>query len=281
MRIATRVVMVALGAALVLAGSSGAAERAGTFTDATGDQQGTAPDVTTVTAENDRAGKITMSIRVANQATLAADSEIFVLIDSDRSEATGAPDSLGADFFFYIDGSDRTWGLGKWNGSEFDYDTPSDTVQAAYSGGLATFTINRSELGGTRGFNFWIRGIQHTGPQTSAIDDAPNEGVYTYALTATGHRLGSIIIRTNPPPVAGRTFKIAVLYVDVIGENLHAVPTKYTCRAKIGGKSIRGSGKGGCTWKVPRSARGKTFVVTVSCFWDGATNSKTWRWRVV
>jgi hypothetical protein len=256
--------LVALAAGAVFLASAGPAAAAQTFADPAGDQQGTAPDVTTVVASNDAKGQIELRITVSNHPALATDSELFVLFDTDRNGATGATNALGAEYFFYIDGSDRTYGLGRWTGTEFDFSAPTNTAEVSYDAGVAVISINKGELGNTAGFNFWVRGIQHTGPDTSNLDDAPDDGVYTYALTAAPKvRLGPLVLVVGQPR-AGRTWSVKVKWVRVIGTSQLVVPDKVTCRATLGGRSFRGKGKGGCTFTIPADARGKRLTVRIT-----------------
>ena len=183
------VVALASCAVLVCAASSGASGTQQSYTDPSGDQEGTAPDVTTVVVSHSATGNITWRIGVANQPTLAADSQVVLWIDSDRNPNTGAPNTLGSEYVFLLGPTGYTFA--RWNGSEFDFDTPFTTVSVAYNAG-ATITVNRSELGNTNGFNFWVRGLQETGPETANIDDAPNDGTFAYVLGAVGPRHGSL-----------------------------------------------------------------------------------------
>ena len=183
------VVALASCAVLVCAASSGASGTQRSYTDPSGDQQGNAPDVTTVAVSHDASGNITWRISVRNQATLAADSQVALWIDSDRNPNTGAPDSLGSEYLFLL--ASDGYGFARWTGSDFDFETPSATVHVAYSSG-ATITVNRSELGNTNGLNFWVRGFQETGPETANIDDAPNDGTFSYLLGPVGPPHGSL-----------------------------------------------------------------------------------------
>ncbi|MDQ3822331.1 MAG: hypothetical protein M3321_03720 [Actinomycetota bacterium] len=183
------VVALTAAAVLVCAASSGASGVQQTFSDPQGDQQGTAPDVTTIAVSHDASGNITWRIGVANQPTLAADSEVVLWLDTDRNPNTGAPNTLGSEYVFLVaaDG----FAFARWTGTEFDFDTPGQTVNVSYNAG-ATIAVNRSEVGNTNGFNFWVRGLQETGPETANIDDAPNDGTFSYVLAPAGPRHGSV-----------------------------------------------------------------------------------------
>jgi hypothetical protein len=183
------VVAVAACVVLVCAASSGASQQAQTFSDPQGDQQGTAPDVTTVVVSHTTSGNITWRVNVSNQPTLAADSQVVLWIDSDRNPNTGAPNTLGSEYVFLV--SPDGYNFARWTGTEFNFETPFTTVSVNYNAG-ATITVNRSELGNTNGFNFWVRGLQDTGPETANIDDAPNDGTYAYLLTPVGPPHGTV-----------------------------------------------------------------------------------------
>lgn len=184
------VVALAASVVLVCAASSGASGTDQSYADPAGDQQGTAPDVTTITVSHTASGNITWRITSANQPALAADSQVVLWIDTDRNTNTGAPNTLGSEYVFLVAADGYTFA--RWNGTEFDFDTPFTSVSVAYSAGVAAITANRSELGNTNGFNFWVRGLQDTGPETANIDDAPNDGTFAYALGAVGPRHGSV-----------------------------------------------------------------------------------------
>ena len=183
------VVAVAALVVLVCASSSGASGTAETFSDPAGDQQGTAPDITTIVVSHDASGNITWRINVANQPTLAADSQVVLWVDTDRNPNTGAPNSLGSEYVFLV--TPEGYSFARWTGTDFDFETPFTTVHVNYNAG-ATITANRSELGNTNGFSFWTRGLQETGPETANIDDAPNDGAYSYLLGPSGPRHGSL-----------------------------------------------------------------------------------------
>ena len=141
-------------AALTLVGGGAAAT---TFTDPAGDSEG-APDITSVVVANDLAGVVTFTIAVANQPVLAADGELVLALDSDADEGTG--DSGGFDYVFDLRGSDQSWSFGHWNGATYDFNVPATTLKIAYSAGVATIAVNRSELSNTRKLDFYVFSVQ-------------------------------------------------------------------------------------------------------------------------
>ena len=217
-----RGLVVALTAAVVLvcAASSGASGTAQTYSDPQGDQQGTAPDVTTTVVSHDASGTITWRINVANQPTLAAGSDVVLWVDSDRNPSTGAPNTLGSDYVFIVaaDG----FAFARWTGTDFDFDTPGTSVDISYNAG-ATIAVNRSEIGNTNGFNFWVRGLQETGPETADIDDAPNDGTYAYVLTPAGPRQGSVASATITRVGNGMRARFVFRALPVAGSRVRVV----------------------------------------------------------
>ena len=46
----------------------------------------------------------------------------------------------------------------------------------------------------------------------------------------------------------------------------------YRCVARLGGKLLRGTGRGGCTFRVPKNAEGKRLLVTLFVTYKGVTD---------
>jgi hypothetical protein len=217
---------------------------AATFQDPAGDAGG-APDITAVTVDGNRTGE--MSFRVPLQG-FDGDAQLFVAIDIDASSTTG--DRNGIEFV--LDARpDGTVRIRHWNGSElvpFTETAPS----FSYAAGVATFRIDAPYLGLLTFMRFGV-----VSSRGSASDAAPSSGTYRYRAAPP------MVVRFVPGrPVAGKRFTFrspGAAYVY--------------CYASLGGKRIRGEA---CTWKLPRSARGKAFVVQVSV--DGEL--RTFRFRV-
>jgi hypothetical protein len=241
----------ALAVALPVAPSAGATGRlhakvagATTFQDPPGDA-GAAPDLTSVTVGGNRTGEMSFRVPLAG---FDGDAQLFVAIDSDGSSATG--DRNGVEFVMDVrpDGNVR---VRNWNGSEFVPFTEAAT-SFSYAAGVAMFRIDAPYLGLLTFMRF---GVVST--RGSSTDAAPNSGAYRYRAAPP------MIVRFVPRrPVAGKRFSFSspgAAYVY--------------CYASLGGKRIRGEA---CTWKLPRSARGKAFVVQVSV--DGEL--RTFRFRV-
>ena len=64
-------------------------------------------------------------------------------------------------------------------------------------------------------------------------------------------------------PRAGATFRLQSVALTFESEE-KGVAGSFTCRATLAGKRVKGTGPGGCTFKLPKTAKGKQLVVTVT-----------------
>jgi Ca2+-binding RTX toxin-like protein len=154
------------------------------FNDPAGDNEaGQAPDITTVTVDNDAAGLIKLAITVANRTALTSADAYLIFFDTDRNAATGDPSVGGADYVILVDGSDQTISLARWNGAWQGVPPPA-SLNAHWSGGPVV-EINRSDLGNTAGFRFVIGAFTTVGAADYAdvAPDAPPP--WEYILTPT------------------------------------------------------------------------------------------------
>jgi hypothetical protein len=250
------------------------------FNDTIGDGNGAA-DVKTVVVSNDDAGQVTFRVNV-DTLPRPSDTRVFVFIDTDRNRATGSPEAAGADYAIVDDSSDSTYDIARWNGSDWD-DTASSTVRVFADGGGVTFSINKSELGGTAAFDFWV-GTQLGDPSGNAADTAPDgDAVWTYTLQASAPARPTITKLVVPAasvlPKAGTTFTFRVAQVLLSTKQL-AAPDRVTCKATLAGKALASTRPGGCTWKLPKTARRKSLVVTVTAVYSGSHTTQRFPLRV-
>ena len=267
-----RGLLVVIGTAALLLGAQPAstARADQTYNDPTGDAQSGGPDIGVVTATNVRT-QIGLRVAIPNQPALAPGAIIFVAFDTDRNPATGGPDTLGADYVFAV--SAEGWAFGRWNGVEFA-NTASNTVRVSYQNGL-TLAIDRSELGNTNAFNFWVR-AQSQAPGPESIDDAPNDGTWAYQLQGTGATVTSMRVFFNPYPArAGRVLTARVVSV-LLSTNQRVRPSNFRCSARLGSRSLGNR----CRWRIPRGARGSVRV-TFTATYRGATRTSTFMVPVV
>lgn len=273
----TAAIAAAVAAVAALAGGAGATGR---YTDPAGDSGG-APDITGATVSSTASGQIVFHVGVGSLPS-SGDVKTLVVIDADANLGTGAADSGGAEFVFVVDQSDHTYGFAHWTGADWDWDTPYTTVTVTTASSGVTISVNRSELGATSELNFWTRTLTGEGG-AGLTDDAPDDGLWNYDLEADGPKIVNATIATAPSagPRAGKRFSVRVagLTLPTGGAASSVPPTPETtaCKATLAGRPLGGTG---CSWKIPKSARGQTLKVVVTVTYEGTTASFPYSFKV-
>ena len=226
-------------------------------TDPTGDSNG-APDITGVTVANDLSGTILFVVEVANRTDFVARDEVLIYIDSDRSALTGFPDRGGGmDYRIRVDATSSDFE--RWNGTGFE-PTSRTTFRIAWVNGYVA-RVHHTELGATSSFAFFVRTRMQEAPSTQ-FDVAPTDSYFPYTLSPP--HIETIQLRFSAAaPRAGVTFKVNSVQLQFETAE-SATAASFTCRATLGGKRLRGTGRGGCTFKLPKAAKGKRFAMTIS-----------------
>lgn len=263
--------------ALTGAGSAGAV---GKYPDAAGDGKGSA-DLTGVSILSDTVGQIVFTVATAADP-LAGDGWTVLFLDTDANPATGALGTLGADYLLSLEAGG--FEFGRWTGSDWDWNTPYTTVRVMSNASGVMFLVNRRELGGTASINFWARSGRGD-PTLGQIDDAPDDGTFNYTLAAGGPDIREVGVKTTPDsgPRAGRTFTVQAtsLVLPVVpASGLSPQPESYTCSAKLGTKTLRGKGVGGCTFAIPKLAKGKKLSVSLTASYQGASKTVQLAYKV-
>jgi hypothetical protein len=273
-------VLALLVAALVLCAPPSAGAT-GQYGDSSGDS-GSAPDIDKVTVTSDASGTIQFDIAFTGRSP-TDDAQTVLLLDTDVDAATGAVDLGGADYVFLDDKAAGVYDFARWDGSGWDSGIPYSTVHVFSTATRIRIVVNRSELGNTQGFNFLAASrATHSADER---DMAPDEGMWNYSLGAGGPDIREVVVDRKPAaPRAGQTFTVAATGLQLpatatVAESLPR-PESYDCRATVAGKAIRGSGDGGCTWKLPKTSRGRALVVTVTVRYQGVTKSVAFTYRV-
>jgi hypothetical protein len=242
------------------------------FTDPKGDS-GTAPDIEAVEVGNDvMTGDVVLWVKVANRKTLDADDEFLFFLDTDLNPATGG--AAGFDYVIYVDG-DGTRILAQY--TDELRQVPARTLRSSFSGTQwLGVRIHASELGGTRGFNFFV--VSSRGEDD---DDAPAAGLWSYSLVTGPPKLTVDRFALSPKPVrSGRplTVTMAVWREDVM-DSLAA--GQVTCNLKLKGVTLRvaarGFGTAGatCRFNIPRAARGSAYTLTMTVAFGGSKVTRT------
>jgi hypothetical protein len=253
-----------LGVLLLGAGGAGAATA--TFTDPQGDATGGAADISQVVVSNDFDGNVTFAMTIPNRPTFTADDFVVILLNVDRNTTTG---NNGIDYAIVVEATSAV--LLQWNGTTFVRVT-APTLTATTNN--MTVTVNRSDLGKTTSFNFALgSGLDSS---DAAGDSAPDTGGWTYDL-ALKPTLNTLAAHFSPAkPRAGKPFRVAgtTLRLD---DGTTVKADSITCVAKLNGKRLQGR----CSWRIPKTARGKRLVVTLTARYKGAKATFTpWRFKV-
>lgn len=242
------------------------------YQDSTGEDPN-ALDIGTVTVSNDDTGLVTFDVRFVNGSISATRDRLYVVIDSDRDESTGEPDSSGADWFIGWAGSPA---LFKWNGTDFGFAPSMKTLVTLTQPGGLLLKVHAQELGNVTGFDFYVKTYRPNpaDPEGEYSDWAPEWELWSYDLKVYVAPVlsATAVVCTPDPPKAGRPM-VARTTVSVrrgtVTERL-GTRAKVKAVATIGGKRVVGTilpglanGNVAVRWLVPRSAKGKTMQGTI------------------
>ena len=262
-----RRVLLALGAALLLspAGTALAAD----YQDLVGDN-GAAADIGKVLVQVGSDGYVHVRPEIAAQPELFSAGTIMVAFDTDRSLATGAGGGLqGTELIFVVALEDLESSLLRWNGS--DWDEPQvESGDVRYLVGSRSFEllVRPAVLGGTASFGFTVFASTGVG-EASQTDRAPDSGMWLFDATLAP-TVETIDVTWSPRlPRAGSVFRPASVLLD-LSDGKSVRPGSYRCTATLGGKAFRGKGPGGCTFTIPKKAKGKRLEITVVATYRGS-----------
>ena len=226
-------------AAGVIAGSA-------SFTDPTGDATGPAPDITSVVIDGDPAtGTIRVTVTAVGYSTLGAENYplVKVYLDTDKNVATGAPNQLGSEYFLeaFTDLEGRWWNLTRWNGSDWEFVPASTSATQGFtrSGDVMTWTINRSDIGGSGAFAFFAwSSTWDANDNLTGQDEAPNSprnGTWAYDISATSAPSTTAPPTTTTPttaPASAPPMTIQTFLTPVIGKPV-TVPARVVAGKRI------------------------------------------------
>ena len=250
--------------ALVLPGAARAAPVS--YSDPGGDN-GAAADIGAVTVDSTADGFITIKAAIANLPVVGQPGFVGGVFDTDRNGATGS--LMGGDYVLLVDLSSGSRFLQRWNGTEY-VDTAGDTV-VVLGGGSAELRLKPAALGGATAFNFVV--VAASGDVDAAeIDAAPDNGTWFYEVKAPLVTVDTISARFVPAaPKAGAVFQAPVVRMK-LSNGRSVLAAKYRCVAQLGGKLLRGTGKGSCTFRIPKNAKGKRLSVVLFVTYAGVTD---------
>lgn len=262
--------LAAATALLCCAGGAQASANPATFSDPTGDS-GTAPDIKSVLVANNANGQISFRINLVG-LVVPSDTRVVVAIDSDRNPSTGHD---GSDYALIADWSDAGFVLARWSGSQF-VETPESTFSAGRDGDSVVFSVNRSELGNTSAFDFWVRSVQGSMFAPAHEDTAPDTGAFTYELGPGVVPQLTAKLRHTATARAGKPFVVVITIarsddvpIDLTIDDVKCAATAGRRTLRVGGADALGP-EAGCLWYLSRKSRGQVLRALITVSLDGA-----------
>jgi hypothetical protein len=279
-KLALPVLAAALAVCAAIPASVGASTRSNpnpaTFTEPTGDS-GTAADITSVVVSNDSKGQITFQVNFAAAPT--STDTVDVLVDSDANPSTGDTGAAGAEYDLQADIGSNSAGLGFWNGTPWTAAPSQATFSASQGSAQVTFSVNRSDLGNTSSFNFWVDSSDGQGG-AGHEDQAPDQSTWSYQL-ASSLQL-SVVLSGGSGARAGGTYTAVMLVRRSDTGDFLGSEATLTCTGTLGSRRIAGHGlfasiteKGTkvtgavCAYRLPKTAGGKTLHATITVAYEG------------
>ena len=274
------------GSALDTAGALAPVANTQTFTDATGDNQGGAPDLTTIRVSNDDQGVLTFELVLPNRPELFEPDFVTVNLDVDRSVATGCDlgAGFGLDWVLAYRGHtapvDDGFALLRYNGCTVDQNSPQGSFTGSYDGATTTLTLRlpRTDLGTVTSFRFLvIASVDPVGPETWDLGGELDPWLYEIQIAPPRPPRDEEAPRIKALKSTGVVGGVAKLRYSVFDESGKA---REEIRVLRGGKLVAtikvplGARSGtkiyGRAWRVPKRFTGASrFCVRA---WDAAGN---------
>ena len=261
-------------ATLAILGVAGgaAASNANFWTDPSGDSKNAA-DLTVVAAASDDAGKITFTLTYGNRpAGLTDDDQVQIWLDADDSAATG---NGGFDYILVLE---KAGAFLKQATPGGPVDTPETTVSGSAEG--RTASVNRSEVGNTAKFDFFVRALAKSDLST---DEAPDSADRTFVFRLTAPRPAKVSVVFAPKtPKAGASFLATVALVELEDGTRMLALQGVSCTSTLNGKPIRARViPAACVWKLSKSGKGKRLVIRISVSNNGSKKTfGPWKFKV-
>ncbi len=256
--------------AVAVLGFAGPAAADQSYPDAKGENPAAADITGIAIANSPAAGTITVKVTLANWPTLDDTTGILVTLDTDRNAATG--DAGGFEYLFGLDSTGYQWL--KWDGTQ--YSDAGAELPVTYTNGLLTFTVTTADLGSVGSFDFAAITLSGPDPNNPITDVAPDAGqpIFTYTLTTIKIVPTSVAATLSGLAKAGKLFTVRSVTVN-LSNGTQTKATSVKCTAKLGAVKLTGTGAGGCTFKLPKTAKGKKLTVTATGKYNTTTVVKT------
>jgi hypothetical protein len=243
------------------------AGRSGTLTDVVLPLRGGTDQITVAVAPVDGGGMPIVASPLASTTLPFAKPSTYTPIDF--LFPTPAQLTAGKQYAIVVSSStESTATYVAWEGdigSTYGDSTGARCADGAYGGGRA-WTQGSDPLGANADFFFETYVVP--APAPPAAPPAPTPPKKPAAAT-----ISTVNVRSVPAvPTAGAAFRLVTSITLSTGRRVS--PTSARCAARLAGVQLRGSGSGGCTFRIPKSAGGKRLAITVVATYRGKTKSR-------
>lgn len=250
-------------AAIAFLAFAGTAQATGLYGDSNGEGPPGVPfiDINAVTVSNDPAADtLSFQVSLSGAPSLSGTAAVNILVGAAASPS------------YAIEATDSGASLVQLDGSGHQ-SSPPTAVTSTYSGGMLTVTVGTSSIGSPSALRFSVVSIPaYANHETFAEDTAPDIGTWSYTLTTASAPLpapsaptvAAVSARFSAAgPRHGAAF-VSTALVAQLSDGSTAKAKSVSCTAMLGQQALRGTGAGGCTFKLPNTARKKTVVITTS-----------------
>jgi len=276
--------LIAIGAPSATAMDTALQANSVVLEDSTG-EDANALDIGTVTVSNDDTGLVTFDTKFVNGGISAATTRFYVVLDTDRNEATGSPNTGGGDWFIGWAGSPA---LFKWNGTDWDFAPSMKTLVTSVQPNGLVVKVHPSEFGNVTGFDFYSKTYRPdpNDPENEFSDWAPERGMWSYDIKIyVAPVLDATAVKCIPdPPKAGKPMVARTTVTVMRGGTSEQLGSAATVRATatIAGKKIAGTvlpsyptGKVAVRWLLPKTAKGKVMRGTITVTLEKVSVTRT------
>lgn len=263
------------------------------YSDPAGDATGGAPDITQVRVSNDATGQISFDITVPlpepDFSLSGVRTIVGLFLDTDMNRETGDEgDEYGYQYL-----ANAGTGLMVRAGEFLPYEPA--TLKHSYTNGVLHIEINKSDLGNTEAFSFWVAGLLESGLsitedyQVLGTDLAPDgTAVWAYTLTEPTPPAAPLKLTGGKPkalkaPQAGKPFTVVMPVKRSDGAAF--TKAKVSGKMKIGAKTLKATGRvvkgtARCSTRIPKGTKGKVLRGTITAQVGTAKVTKTFAFKI-
>ena len=225
-------------------------------------EQATAPDIATAEVFVGADGRVNVEVTGDRIPALTEAGLGVVGFDTDRNATTGAV--RGADYLLLADfATPGDVEFDHWDGTAYVEAPRTQPIAVRFGAQKFGIAVHPAELGGVQTFNFFV--AVASGDVTAATTDLlPDAGSVVFPSRMEG--IAALFVPRAPK--AGTAFRVSGATLKLTDEETVA-PASIACAATLNGKKLKGAGKGGCTFRLPKAAKGKRLRIVITATYGG------------